>query len=374
MRLARFVAGRKASVAALAGCVAYVLPVAPVGAVARPVAARSVTTRPAAVAGAAKAATAKATNAKPAGQVTVSASRSIENFPLIDPSEWPASGRAVIARARSKSVEARSRPAPNAPALRFTAGKISYGPVVFLALDRSNGYVKVALPVRPNGTAGWVAETDVVMEPMPFHITIELSTHTLTLERDRKPVLSSDVAVGTGGTPTPLGLFFVKELVPQADPHGPLGPIALGLSGYSPVLLSFAGGQGVIGLHGTSQPGSIGNNASRGCVRLPNATVLRLASMAPLGTPVEIVSRRSVRRSAPPERSAFLLDASAAASQDRGEVATQTEAPSPTIVAKANGDGSLAPPLPELHLDRFDPDAFSGVAPPTTLASAPSAN
>jgi lipoprotein-anchoring transpeptidase ErfK/SrfK len=50
----------------------------------------------------------------------------------------------------------------------------------------------------------------------------------------------------------------------------------------------FNGGDGIVGIHGTNRPSSIGNAASLGCIRLPNEMIARLHAMVPIGTPVEI--------------------------------------------------------------------------------------
>jgi lipoprotein-anchoring transpeptidase ErfK/SrfK len=47
-------------------------------------------------------------------------------------------------------------------------------------------------------------------------------------------------------------------------------------------------GGGVVDIHGTSLPWLLGRAVSHGCVRVSNATALRLAALVPLGTPVEI--------------------------------------------------------------------------------------
>jgi lipoprotein-anchoring transpeptidase ErfK/SrfK len=43
------------------------------------------------------------------------------------------------------------------------------------------------------------------------------------------------------------------------------------------------------GIHGTWEPGTIGKQASAGCVRLGNADVEELFIIIPVGTPVTIV-------------------------------------------------------------------------------------
>jgi len=103
------------------------------------------------------------------------------------------------------------------------------------------------------------------------------------------------VGVGTNATPTPGDLYYVKELLPPPEPNGPYGAYAYGLSGFSNQVTSFAGGEGVIGIHGTNDPSSIGKDVSFGCIRMSDAGITRLAGRLPLGTPVEI---RAWRRSA----------------------------------------------------------------------------
>ena len=68
------------------------------------------------------------------------------------------------------------------------------------------------------------------------------------------------------------------------------GSFAFGLSAHSNVFRSFGfGGDGRIGLHGTNDSRTIGREVSHGCIRTTNPTILRLARVIPLGTPVEIV-------------------------------------------------------------------------------------
>jgi lipoprotein-anchoring transpeptidase ErfK/SrfK len=103
-------------------------------------------------------------------------------------------------------------------------------------------------------------------------------------------VLRAPVGVGTTDTPTPGGRYYLKELLQPPTPDGPYGPYAYGLSGFSNVLTSFAGGEGVIGIHGTDAPDLVGTDVSNGCLRLANDVVVRLVEEVglPLGTPVVI--------------------------------------------------------------------------------------
>jgi lipoprotein-anchoring transpeptidase ErfK/SrfK len=74
------------------------------------------------------------------------------------------------------------------------------------------------------------------------------------------------------------------------DPNGVYGPYAFGLSGFSEVFKSFAGGPGTLGLHGTNNPSGLGKDVSAGCIRMSNAGITKLAFALPVGTPVEVVA------------------------------------------------------------------------------------
>ena len=98
-------------------------------------------------------------------------------------------------------------------------------------------------------------------------------------------------SVGAEDKPTPGGTYYIKELLQPPTPGGVYGAYAYGLSGYSPVLQSFAGGPGVIGIHGTNEPETVGTDVSHGCIRMLDADITRLVQEfgLPLGTPVHIL-------------------------------------------------------------------------------------
>ena len=124
--------------------------------------------------------------------------------------------------------------------------------------------------------------------PVHDQLRVDLAARMLTWTRDGQVVLETPVAIGAPDTPTPLGAFYVTDLLDNADDSGAYGPYALGLSAHSDTLSEFAGGDGQIGLHGTDAPWSIGQDVSHGCVRVPNDVVSQLATSLRLGTPVTI--------------------------------------------------------------------------------------
>jgi lipoprotein-anchoring transpeptidase ErfK/SrfK len=163
------------------------------------------------------------------------------------------------------------------------------GPLVLMVTkDDGGARVQVDLPVRPNGSTGWVARSDVRLLTNPYRLEVDLGERTLHVFEHDREVLSSPVAVGAPATPTPPGHFFLTELLIQPNAGGAYGPFAYGLSSHSNVLTDFNGGSGQVGMHGTNDPSSIGKAVSHGCIRLPNEFIRRIRPLLPLGTPIDV--------------------------------------------------------------------------------------
>jgi len=176
---------------------------------------------------------------------------------------------------------------PTAPAPRTSmANKTEHGlQRVFLIAGQDGDRYKVLLPVRPNDSIGWVQTSDLDVSQVNYWIRVSRAGKSITVGNGNQVVLQAPAAVGTGGTPTPLGTFYLTELVkPIYQPY--LGPYAYATSAHSDVFYSFMGGDGMVGLHGTNEPGSIGRAASHGCIRIGNSAITQLASLLPLGTPL----------------------------------------------------------------------------------------
>jgi lipoprotein-anchoring transpeptidase ErfK/SrfK len=146
---------------------------------------------------------------------------------------------------------------------------------------------RVQVPMRPNGSTGWVAPRALDLAVVRTRIEVDLSNRRLTLLRSGRPVLRAPVAIGSSATPTPTGRYYVNQRLIPADRSGPFGPGAVGISAFSNVLTGWTQG-GPIAIHGTNAPWSIGQAASNGCIRLRNAVLLRVFRAALAGTPVII--------------------------------------------------------------------------------------
>lgn len=149
-------------------------------------------------------------------------------------------------------------------------------------------WIEVQLPIRPNGTTGFIRSSEVQLYLSDYRVEIDTSDFLLVVYKSDEPILSTTIAVGTGETPTPYGEFYLAELFKPPSPDGVYGPFAFGLSGFSDALETVGGGDAVIGIHGTNQPSALGTEVSLGCVRIHNDVITQLAAELPLGSPVVI--------------------------------------------------------------------------------------
>lgn len=166
-------------------------------------------------------------------------------------------------------------------------------PLVLSVIGTSDdgNWLDVRLPQRPNGSHGWVRAGDVTTWEVPNRIQVSVGDNTLRVyDGDSSTVLfQAIVGVGTGRTPTPLGDFYI-DIVNPLGGHPTYGWGQLSVAGFSEVHQTFGGGIGQIALHGWNNPNTVLGDVSNGCVRMVNEDIARVAELAPLGTPVQIVA------------------------------------------------------------------------------------
>lgn len=166
-------------------------------------------------------------------------------------------------------------------------------PEVYLVLrehtdDADRSWLQVRVPKRPNGQVGWVEESLLgKLNETRDQLVISRARLRATLYRKGRRIWSAPVGIGKGGTPTPGGSFYVRERMRLGGGGGPYGTFAFGTSAYSPGLSDWPAG-GVVGIHGTDEPGLIPGRVSHGCVRLRNSDISRLRRLMSVGTPISI--------------------------------------------------------------------------------------
>lgn len=200
--------------------------------------------------------------------------------------------------AKVVAVAAVRREAGAGPVLRLLATRTSWdgSPQQLLVLGSRRGadgreWLRVRLPGRPNGSAGWIPRDAVLLHHVHWWIDVSLSERTVRVFRDGTLVRRFEAVVGAPGTPTPVGLFAVYELDAQPDRSGFLGPWVLQLTAFSDVLDNYGGGPGRVAIHGrggASMEDPLGTARSHGCVRIDNSDVTWLARTVEPGTPVRI--------------------------------------------------------------------------------------
>ncbi|MDH4117747.1 MAG: L,D-transpeptidase [Acidimicrobiia bacterium] len=160
--------------------------------------------------------------------------------------------------------------------------------VLYVLEGPVDGWARVRLPIRPNGSTGWVYTEDMMRFVVNRAVDVDLGDRTLTVSGPEGILLETTIAIGSPSSPTPTGEFFVTDSVIVTEAGGPWGPRAFGLSAYSDTVTEFNGGNGIIGIHGTNQPSSIGHAQSLGCVRVLNDVALQLGEYVSAGVPVRI--------------------------------------------------------------------------------------
>jgi lipoprotein-anchoring transpeptidase ErfK/SrfK len=217
--------------------------------------------------------------------------------PIPGVSTFPAAGGLLL-----DSVPVRVTPNPRAHVLRVMHQfRSDFRPQEMFAVRKATGsdgnvWYRVSIPMRPNGTYGWIPASSVSLSPTHSQIVVNLNSRTIDIYRFGKHKWRGKVAIGAPGRETPVGHYFVAaRFVPYQDPF--LGVFAEETSAYSK-LTEWPGG-GVVGIHGTSLPQLLGQAVSHGCVRVSNLTATKLRAYAPLGTPIWIKkSRRGAGRPA----------------------------------------------------------------------------
>lgn len=154
----------------------------------------------------------------------------------------------------------------------------------------SDEWVEVLLPIRPNGSTGWVRRADVTIAENPYRIGIELAAKRITVTDAGSVVYEGAIASGKADTPTPTGTYYLRVLLEAPDPNTVYGPFAYGLSSHSEVFETFSGGDAEIGIHGNNDASVLGTDATAGCIRMDNDGITALTGLLPLGTPVDIVA------------------------------------------------------------------------------------
>ena len=134
----------------------------------------------------------------------------------------------TVAQAAGPEVAVFAEPGGTGTPIHVLANPTAVGgPLVFLVDETRGDWLEVLLPVRPNGSTGWIKASDVTLSSHTFHIDVSLSTLKVTVFDGDEVILEEPVGIGTADTPTPGGRYYTKELLQPPDPNGRLRPVRL---------------------------------------------------------------------------------------------------------------------------------------------------
>ena len=138
--------------------------------------------------------------------------------------------------------------------------------------------------------------TDELADRYPVVLAVDRSAFRISLFKKLEKVKSYPIAVGEVGRETPPGLYKIQNkavnpawTVPNSDWAGSLaGQVIPGGTPQNPLKSRWLGVYDGVGVHGTDARGSIGTNASKGCIRMLVEDVEELYDQVPVGTPIYI--------------------------------------------------------------------------------------
>lgn len=151
----------------------------------------------------------------------------------------------------------------------------------------------VTVPVttkRPTVTSKTVAQK------YPVVVEVNRGAFQLTLYKKLKKVKTYPIAVGQAGLETPEGLYKIANKTENPAWHVPnsawagslAGSVIPGGAANNPIKARWLGVYDGVGVHGTSDSGSIGSSASHGCIRMLIPDVEELYPQVPVGSPIYI--------------------------------------------------------------------------------------
>jgi lipoprotein-anchoring transpeptidase ErfK/SrfK len=137
--------------------------------------------------------------------------------------------------------------------------------------------------------------TDELAEKYPAIIIVDRGAFKLTVYKNLELHKTYRIAVGQAGYDTPTGLYNIQNKavnpswhVPNSDWAGDLAGTVVPPGPSNPIKARWMGIYDGAGIHGTDATGSIGTNASHGCIRMLIPDVVELYEQVPVGAPVYI--------------------------------------------------------------------------------------
>jgi len=118
--------------------------------------------------------------------------------------------------------------------------------------------------------------TAIATHENPYFILVDLDNNILYVYKENEIYKMYPVSSGAPGTPSPLGTWTINSKSDWGE-------------GFGGTWMGFNVPWGKYGIHGTDEPWSIGNDMSKGCIRMYNDDAAELKTIIPIGTKVTII-------------------------------------------------------------------------------------
>jgi lipoprotein-anchoring transpeptidase ErfK/SrfK len=215
--------------------------------------------------------------------------------------------REAVTRLVARVARNTDRPARDAD-VEFTANGLErVAGRAGLEVDRAQLRARVASALtRPGDAARTVratirrtrpkVSTKDLAEKYDTVLVVNRSGYKLQLFKRLKLEKAYPIAVGKAGLETPPGLYKIQNKAVNPAWHVPNSAWAGDLAGKvipggvpeNPIKARWLGVYDGVGVHGTDARGSIGTNASHGCIRMLVEDVTELYDKVPVGAPIYI--------------------------------------------------------------------------------------
>jgi hypothetical protein len=235
-----------------------------------------------------------------AASPTAPAAPVVDPAPVADPVPVVQKRGGVVCSEPHRRVDVPSnaviRARPGGPAigtLPATSKYLGQSMTAWVQAVSANGrWGRVTLPwSKPVGRAGWVSLVGLQAGTTSTMAVADLSTRRMTVYRGCRALFSVRTAIGRPGSPSPTGRFWVTDRVSvPGSQRSSFGTFAFGMSTVQPNLPAGWSGGDQMAIHGTGAPGSIGQAASAGCLRVDEAALARLRPLLRRGTPIVITN------------------------------------------------------------------------------------
>lgn len=180
-------------------------------------------------------------------------------------------------------------PVESQPGTKLAIGKLMSGLENALQ-DPADRTVKAEVEtIEPEVT------TEEIAAQYPTYLVVDRTGFQIKFFRNLELQKSYSIALGKAGNDTPSGLYSIQSkqvnptwYVPDSDWAGELAGTTVPPGPDNPLKARWLGIYNGVGVHGTSDTGSLGTNASHGCIRMAVPDVVDLYDRVPTGTPIYI--------------------------------------------------------------------------------------